>query len=38
MMDGFTTAEIQTGETSIFVRIKVSGPPLLLLHGFPQTA
>ena len=37
MMDDFTTAEIQTGETSIFVRSFGSGPPLLLLHGFPQT-
>ncbi len=37
MMDEFTTAEIQTGETSIFVRSYGSGPPVLLLHGFPQT-
>jgi haloacetate dehalogenase len=37
MMEDFTTAEIQTGETSIFVRTKGSGPQLLLLHGFPQT-
>jgi haloacetate dehalogenase len=37
MMDHFTTAEIQTGETCIFVRLHGSGPPLLLLHGFPQT-
>jgi haloacetate dehalogenase len=37
MMDDFTTAEIQTGETSIFVRSRGSGPPILLLHGFPQT-
>jgi hypothetical protein len=36
-MDAFTSAEIQTGETSIFVRSCGSGPPLLLLHGFPQT-
>jgi haloacetate dehalogenase len=37
MMDDFETAEIQTGETSIFARWSGSGPPLLLLHGFPQT-
>jgi haloacetate dehalogenase len=37
MMDEFTTSEIQTGETSIFVRSYGSGPPILLLHGFPQT-
>jgi haloacetate dehalogenase len=36
-MDDFTTSEIQTGETTIFVRIYGSGTPLLLLHGFPQT-
>jgi hypothetical protein len=36
-MDNFTTSEIQTGETSIFVRSYGSGPPILLLHGFPQT-
>jgi haloacetate dehalogenase len=36
-MDDFTTAEIQTGETSIFVRSYGSGSPVLLLHGFPQT-
>ena len=36
-MDEFTTAEIQTDETSIFVRSYGSGPPLLLIHGFPQT-
>ncbi|WP_353645509.1 alpha/beta hydrolase [Mesorhizobium sp. WSM2239] len=37
MMDDFTAAEIDTGETTIFVRWRGSGPPVLLLHGFPQT-
>jgi pimeloyl-ACP methyl ester carboxylesterase len=37
MMDDFETAEIQTGETSIFACWSGSGPPILLLHGFPQT-
>jgi haloacetate dehalogenase len=37
MMDDFETAEIQTGETSIFACWSGSGSPLLLLHGFPQT-
>jgi pimeloyl-ACP methyl ester carboxylesterase len=37
MFDGFTTTEIDTGETTIFVRHGGSGPPLLLLHGYPQT-
>jgi haloacetate dehalogenase len=36
-MQDFTTAEIETGETTIFARVSGSGPPLLLLHGFPQT-
>jgi len=31
------TTEIKTDETSIFVQSSGSGPPLLLLHGFPQT-
>jgi len=37
MLDDFETAEIQTGETNIFVRRSGSGSPILLLHGFPQT-
>jgi haloacetate dehalogenase len=37
MMDDFEAAEVETGETSIFVRRSGSGSPLLLLHGFPQT-
>jgi haloacetate dehalogenase len=37
MMDDFETAEVETGETSIFVRWSGSGPPILLLHGFPET-
>src|SRR5829696_4746166 len=37
MMDDFTTSEIQTGETGIFARSYGSGPPILLLHGFPET-
>jgi haloacetate dehalogenase len=36
-MNDFETAEIDTGEASIFVRYAGSGPPVLLLHGFPQT-
>lgn len=36
-MDGFDSAQIDTGEASIFARSAGSGPPLLLLHGFPQT-
>ena len=33
----FTEVELETGETSIFLRCSGSGPPLLLLHGFPET-
>jgi haloacetate dehalogenase len=34
---GFITETIDVGETTIFLRRAGSGPPLLLLHGFPQT-
>jgi haloacetate dehalogenase len=37
MLDGFKTAQIETSRASIFVRWSGSGPPILLLHGFPQT-
>ena len=37
MLEGFESAEVETGETRIFVRWSGSGAPLLLLHGFPQT-
>jgi pimeloyl-ACP methyl ester carboxylesterase len=33
----FTTTEVKTGETTIFARVGGSGPPVLLLHGFPET-
>ena len=36
-MDDFAAAEIPTDATTIFVRTGGSGPPLLLLHGFPET-
>jgi haloacetate dehalogenase len=36
-MLNFTPAEVQTGETTIFTCAGGAGPPLLLLHGFPQT-
>lgn len=35
--DSFETAEVATGEATIFLRRAGSGPPLLLLHGFPET-
>jgi len=37
MFEDFTAAEFHTGETTIFVRTHGSGPPVLLLHGFPET-
>jgi haloacetate dehalogenase len=37
MLDRFESEEIETGETTIFLRRAGSGPPLLLLHGFPET-
>ncbi len=37
LLDEFESAHIHTGETDIFVRSSGSGPPILLLHGFPQT-
>jgi haloacetate dehalogenase len=36
-MDDFAALDIETETTSIFVRQHGSGPPVLLLHGFPQT-
>ncbi|MEZ5932309.1 MAG: alpha/beta hydrolase [Alphaproteobacteria bacterium] len=37
MFEGFDRRDIQTRETVIHARIGGSGPPLLLLHGYPQT-
>jgi haloacetate dehalogenase len=37
MLDGFASALVDVGETAIFLRRKGDGPPLLLLHGFPET-
>src|SRR3954470_22181553 len=36
-MQDFRTADIDTGEATIFTRWSGSGPPILLLHGFPET-
>jgi haloacetate dehalogenase len=36
-LNEFTATEIRTVESSIFLRSAGSGPPLLLLHGFPET-
>jgi haloacetate dehalogenase len=37
MFDGFVQATIDTGEARIRVRHGGSGPPVLLLHGIPET-
>jgi haloacetate dehalogenase len=37
MFSGFETSAVDVGETTIFIRRKGRGGPLLLLHGFPQT-
>ena len=37
MFTGFETSVVDGGETTIFIRRKGSGAPLLLLHGFPET-
>ena len=37
MFEGFETHDIDTGETTIHLVKGGEGPPLLLLHGYPQT-
>lgn len=37
MFDGFTLERIEAGEATLRVRHGGHGPPLLLLHGYPQT-
>lgn len=36
-LEDFQPVLVDTGDTSIFARWGGSGPPLLLLHGFPET-
>jgi len=36
LFPGFDARTFDTGEAAIFARIGGSGPPLLLLHGYPQ--
>jgi haloacetate dehalogenase len=37
LFDGFSTHWVDIDEGAIFARVGGSGPPLLLLHGYPQT-
>src|SRR4051794_2321328 len=37
MFDGFAEATVAVGGHGIFCRVGGSGPPVLLLHGFPET-
>jgi haloacetate dehalogenase len=37
LFEGFTATQVDVGETTISTHRKGAGPPLLLLHGFPQT-
>ncbi len=37
MFDGFDLRRFDTGEATLRVRVGGAGPPLLLLHGHPQT-
>lgn len=37
MFEGFKLTRIDTGEADLRVRVGGEGPPLLLLHGHPQT-
>lgn len=37
LLEEFQSTVINTGEAEIFLRYGGQGPPLLLLHGHPQT-
>ncbi len=37
MFSGFTERSVATSRGEVFVRVGGDGPPILLLHGYPQT-
>ena len=37
MFENFTERTVATGRGTVFARVGGSGPPILLLHGYPQT-
>ena len=37
MLDEFEDRRIEAGDSELFLRVGGKGPPLLLLHGYPQT-
>ena len=37
MLEGFSERRIATGEAELFVRVGGNGPPLVALHGYPQS-
>ena len=37
MFENFTERAVATGRGTVFARVGGSGPPILLLHGYPQT-
>ncbi len=37
MLDGFTSHRIEVGDMTVALATAGEGPPLLLLHGYPQT-
>src|SRR5439155_19920959 len=37
LFPGFTSTIVDVADTTIFIRRNGTGPPVLLLHGFPET-